>query len=277
MNILNLGNCIKNGNYKLHSKFKNVHNYTNDDELVSLVSSKIGNGPNNIVLNNLPLQAEQTLSVTKTTISIGNNALHFDPIGLHYKENIYINNSFELLSGIDLIIDEITDKLSPQSLGFLLFKKNEIFFQTTFERAFLSRTKQIMQDFNFENLPQIAKSIKGLGFGLTPSGDDFNCGVLYALNYLNEISDQDLSKLINKYYTNSIGTNLISNTFLKFAYSNKYYENFYELLKALKHNIRQEISNYTNKIVGSGHTSGSDMLTGFIVTIKGVLNDKKFS
>ena len=277
MDILNFGNCIKNGDYKLHSKFRNVHNYTNNKELVSLVSSKIGNGPNNIVLNNFPQQAEQTLVISNSKISIGNNALEIDPIKSYPKEYIYIHNIPELLSGIKNLVDDISNKMSPQSIGFLLFPNNEIFFQTTFEKAFLNHVKNTCRSISLEKLPEIVKSMKGVGFGLTPSGDDFNCGILYALNYLNEIINNDLSEFIEECYHNSLGNNLISNTFLKFAYSNKYYENFYQLLKVLKQKEIEAISHYANKIIGSGHTSGSDMLTGFIVTIKGVLNDKKFS
>ena len=277
MNILNFGDCIKNGNYKLHSKFKSVHNYISNNEIVSLVSYKIGNGPNNIVLNNFPQQAEQTLVVSNSKISIENNALGIDPIKSYSKEYIYINNISELLSGIENLVDDISNKISPRSLGFLLFPNNEIFFQTNFEKAFLNHVKSTCKEFPLENLPTIAKNMKGVGFGLTPSGDDFNCGILYALNYFNEIMSKDFSEIIEECYLNSLGNNLISNTFLKYAYSNKYYENFYQLLKTLKQNEIKTISHYANKIIGSGHTSGSDMLTGFIVTIKGVLDDKKFS
>ena len=276
MQILDFGDCIKKGHYKLHSKFKSVHNYTNNKEIVSLVSYKIGNGPNNIVLNNFPQQAEQTITISNSTISIGNTALQIDPIKPHPKEYIYIINIPELLSKIEILLDEISDKISPQSLGFLLFPNNEIFFQTTFEKAFLTHVKYAVQNISLENLPTITKNMKGVGFGLTPSGDDFNCGILYALNYLNQIMSNRFSEIIEECYLNSIGSNLISNTFLKFSYSNKYYENFYKLLKALKYN-KNEISHHANKIISSGHTSGSDMLTGFILTIKGVLNDKRFS
>ncbi|MEA2097007.1 MAG: DUF2877 domain-containing protein [Candidatus Cloacimonadota bacterium] len=276
MQILDFGDCIKKGHYKLHSKFKSVYNYTNNKEIVSLVSYKIGNGPNNIVLNDFPLQAEQTLTVSNSTISIGNTAFQIDPIKPHPKKYIYIANISELLSKIEILLDEISDKISPQSLGFLLFTDNEIFFQTTFEKAFLVHVKKTVQNISLENLTIITKNMKGVGFGLTPSGDDFNCGILYALNYLNQIMSKDFSEIIEKCYLNSIGNNLISNTFLKFAYSNKYYENFYKLLKALKYN-KNDISHHANKIIGSGHTSGSDMLTGFILTIKGVLNDKRYS
>jgi hypothetical protein len=277
MNILNFGDCIINGDYKLHSKFKNVHNYINNKHLVSLVSAKVGTGPNNIVLNRFPQQAEKTLKISNSKILFGNHTLKVNTIKPKNTSNIYIDNSFVLISSIEILIKNISSKVSPQSLGFLLFPKNDIFFQTTFEKAFRSHVKNTCRSISLEKLPEIAKNLKGAGFGLTPSGDDFNCGVLYALNYLNEIMSNDFSEIIEECYQNSITNNSISNTFLKFAYSNKYYENFHQLLLALKQNKLETITHYANKIIGSGHTSGSDMLTGFIVTIKGVLNDKKFS
>ena len=277
MHILNVGDCIKNGEYKLHSKFKSVHNYTNDREIISLVSAKVGRGPNNIVLNNFPMQTEQTIIISNSTISIGNDALHFDLIEPSPKESIYINNISDLLSGIKILSDEISDKMSSKSLGFLLFPNNATLLNTKFEKAFLIHVNHTIQNISLEKLPTIVKNMKGVGFGLTPSGDDFNCGILYALNYLNKVMSADYSDIIEECYLNSIGNNLISNAFLKFAYSNKYYENFHGLLKALKQNNKNVISHYANKIIGSGHTSGSDILAGFILTIKGVLSDKKHS
>ena len=277
MYILNFGNCIKNGEYKLHSKFESVHNYANDQEIVSLVSVEVGRGPNNVVLSNLSNIAEQTLVISNSTLSIGNTALYIESVEPQLKEDICINNVNILLSRIKILLDDFSNKISPQSLGFLLFPNNEIFFKTNFEKAFLEHVKQAVQNITLEKLPAITKNMKGAGFGLTPSGDDFNCGILYALNYLNEIMSSDFSEIIEECYTNSIGNNVISNTFLKYAYSNQYYENFYGLLKALKHNKKNNISHYVSKIIGSGHTSGSDMLTGFILTLKGVLNDQKYS
>jgi hypothetical protein len=245
--------------------------------LVSLVSTKVGTGPNNIVLNSFPQQAGKTLKISNSKILFGNHTLKVNTIKPKITTNIYIDSSFMLVSSIEILIKNISGKTSPHSLGFLLFPKNEICFQTTFEKAFLLHVKTTCKSISLEKLPEIVKNMKGVGFGLTPSGDDFNCGVLYALNYLNEIMSNDFSEIIEECYQNSITNNSISNTFLKFAYSNKYYENFHQLLLALKQNKLETITHYANKIIGSGHTSGSDMLTGFIVTIKGVLNDKKFS
>ena len=63
MNIINLGHDIKKGKYILHSRFKNVINYTNDQELVSLVSIKIGKGPNNIILTKFPEFAKKNFKI----------------------------------------------------------------------------------------------------------------------------------------------------------------------------------------------------------------------
>ena len=273
MHILNVGDCIKNGEYKLHSKFKSVHNYTNDREIISLVSAKVGRGPNNIVLNNFPENAEQFLIISNSILSIGNTALHIDPVEQRTKENIFIKNISDLLSRVEILSDDISVKMLPKSLGFLLFPANEIFFQSTFEKAILAHVKQAVQNISLEELPAIVKNMKGVGFGLTPSGDDFNCGILYALNYLNEILSGDFTEIIKECYLNSIGNNLISNTFLNYAYSNQYYENFYNLMKALKQNKKSEISHNIKKVINSGHTSGSDMLTGFVLTLKGVIDD----
>ena len=269
MDILNFGDRIKNGNYKLHSKFKSVHNYTSKREIVSLVSAEIGRGPNNIVLNQFPQRAEHTLVIAGHAVSIGNTALHIASAEPQFKEDIYIKDITHLLYRIDILLNEISDKMPFNSLGFLLFPSSEVFFKTPFEKAFLGYVKQTVQNISLENLPAITKKMRGVGFGLTPSGDDFNCGVLYALNYLNEIVNKDFSEIIEECYTNSIGNNVISNTFLKYAYSNRYYQNFYELLKALKQNKKNELLYYITKVIDSGHTSGSDMLTGFILTLLG--------
>ena len=175
MKILDFGDCIKNGNYKLHSKFKSVHNYTNDLEIVSLVLAKIGNGPNNIVLNNLPHLAEQTLFISNHTLTVGNTALQIIQAEPQIEENIYIKDTTKLMSSIEILVNDISIKTSPHSLGFLLFPDNEQFFQTSFEKAFVTHVKQAVKNIFLENFPAIAKNMKGVGFGLTPSGDDFNC------------------------------------------------------------------------------------------------------
>jgi len=278
MKILDFGECIDHGDYQLHSKFKGVYNYSNSSDLISIVSDSIGQGPNNIVVSSLPKIIYNNLLINSSGIELGET--EFYPISISKSQkyrNLFITDLKSLSIRIDALKNDFSKINTPNSLAFLLFPDRSSDFQTTFGKAFKEHAIKAVNNFSIESLPDIVHRMKGIGFGLTPSGDDFNCGILYALNYFKEIGSLVDQKLIAKCYENSLGKNLISNTFLKFAYLNKFYENFYHLLKAIKLNDYEKISTYSNKIISTGHTSGSDMLTGFILTIKGVLNDKKFS
>lgn len=275
MNILGFGAFLETGKYRIHSSFTQVHNYSNRNEIISLVTEDIGNGPNNIVLQNLPQQPEKNLIISASHISLGTYSFPIINKTEKNTNDLFINDITLLLNSIDTLILDLSKKISKQSLGFLLFSENEQYLRTSFEKAMVQHVKTAVNNISISHLPDVVESMKGVGPGLTPSGDDFICGLLYALNYLNRIMDIDLNETLTSCYHNSLGNNLISNTFLKFAYLNQFYNNFQNLLSALKENDLKSIRYYTDKIVNSGHTSGSDMLTGFIFIIKGVLNDQK--
>lgn len=277
MNILSFGSFVESGTYHLHSKFSKVQNYTKDSNLISLVAPEIGKGPNNIVLTQIPEFAKKSINVANEKIKIGDKLLKRSYSDYEQENDLYIHNIKSLSSKSNLLASLCKPFLSSKSFGFLLDANYSSNFKTSYELALLKKVNSIMENFSFFKLPEITKKIKGIGFGLTPSGDDLNCGILYALNYSNEIVEKDLSVIIKKCYQNSIGNNIISNNFLKFAFQNQYYENFYGLLKAMKQNNNQKLSYYIKKVINSGHTSGSDMITGFILTLKGGINDKKLS
>jgi len=262
MKIKYFGYDIDYGDYFLHSQFKSVHNYTDNKVIVSIVNRKIGRGPNNIVVDNFPLYAEKQLIFDSKNLILGKKAYTICENDYEEDNKIYLRNKAQLKSVLTILLDNIN--FEKKSLGFILFKEEEKYFQSSFEKAFVKKVKNSLKDFSFDILPNIAQKMKGLGFGLTPSGDDFNCGVLYALHYLKDISKIDLTEIIYKYYVNTKGNNLISNTFILQAYKNNYYENLHNLLIALENEKIAEIIYYRDKIIASGHSSGSDMLTGFI-------------
>ncbi|MCF7858319.1 MAG: DUF2877 domain-containing protein [Candidatus Cloacimonetes bacterium] len=275
MEIINFGACINQGTYKLHSKFTNVQNFARDNELISLVTEKVGRGPNNIVLDKIPETENDSLSVSDCHLYLGGLIFAIQPIKTEI-EDIFIYDPKLLVKQIEILLNEFSKHPPGIDLSFLLFPEHENNFRSAFEIQFVQQVKLVTSKFNIDNLPAIGHKMKGLGFGLTPSGDDFNCGILYALNYINKGKYFKITDLIDKCYQNSLGNNLISNNFLKYAHSNRFYENFFNLLKAMKENNITSISSYTKQVTNSGHTSGSDMLTGFIFTLKGVLNEKKF-
>jgi len=66
--------------------------------------------------------------------------------------------------------------------------------------------------------------IKGVGIGLTPSGDDFISGLLTALKVLEIINKENNSYLRKIIYDNAKGDNLISNNFLFYASEGLFFE-----------------------------------------------------
>ena len=265
MELINLGTALVNGKYFLHSKFKSVHNYSDNNTIISLVQSEIGKGPSNIVVKKLPKIAEENLFLGDGKLIIGEETMKISSYNPEKIENIYPNSLDQLQLNTEILFKNTQFK--AKSLGFIFSPADESFFKSIFEKAFVQRVKDIMQDFSSKNLQLIAKNMRGIGFGLTPSGDDFNCGMLYGFHYVKNLFNKDFVTIIEEYYLNAIGTNLISNTFLKSAYQGLCYESFYNLLLALKKNNKQQVLFHLEEVLDSGHSSGSDMLTGFLYCI----------
>ena len=277
MELLSFGDRINEGNYLLHSSFSKAQNYYYKEDLVSIVNSEIGNGPNNIVVNSLP-QKISSFQINSDYIEINSKKI---PLILSkstkIKKKYFIANYFELKERIDWLISISKPQFVPKSLAFIISPENISFFKSAFEKNLCIHILKATDNFAIGKLPEIAQKMRGIGLGLTPSGDDFNTGLLYALNYLENAGFKDLTKIKKDCYKNALGKNLISNTFLKFAYKDHYYEDFRNFIIAINSNNKAMINIYLKKILEAGHTSGSDMLTGFIFTIKGVLYDKKLN
>jgi hypothetical protein len=108
-------------------------------------------------------------------------------------------------------------------------------------------------------------ALAGLGGGLTPAGDDFICGALFATwagmyaprttqyaNLLNLIAEESASR-----------TTTLSAAYLRAAARGEcmaLWHNLFDALRAGKRDLRFEIG----ELLAVGHTSGADALAGFI-------------
>jgi hypothetical protein len=109
--------------------------------------------------------------------------------------------------------------------------------------------------------------IHGFGFGLTPSGDDFITGMLYALYLLQEITGKENLVSLRKNICKAAETvNIISLNAMKMAANGRFGENFKKMVSALAQNNEREICEAVHTILNIGATSGADMLTGFLQT-----------
>ena len=102
----------------------------------------------------------------------------------------------------------------------------------------------------------------GLGQGLTPSGDDFLCGVLAGLILTARASSPFAKQLRQTLQSRLADTNDISRAFLQCAIDNQYSQPVFELAECQSH---REILDSFKRI---GHSSGIDTLCGILYALE---------
>lgn len=301
-NILNLGDCVKNGKYTIHSEFTKVVNLISRDKnncklsvnIVSIVTTYIGSGPNNIVINHPKyIDHIKKIEITdeKLKLNFGNKIVYFDRNKLEiYNSSIKksikfkstdINRDFNketLLRKLNFLQDILLEISPERSLIFLLNRKLEkndrkTSFQRKFEEKIFKGVELILTALKSDKISITGlKIIKGLGFGLTPSGDDFLVGMCIALNFKSSLTKTNYSKMVDQIYNTNISENLLSNTFIYYAKEGKVYENFKSLLISLIGGKESEIYDLSRKILDQGATSGTDTLVGFILAMQSIID-----
>lgn len=127
-------------------------------------------------------------------------------------------------------------------------------------------------------ISELTNKIIGFGSGLTPSMDDFICGIMVSNIYLTYFLDlyMDLGYKINYEIVKNIDnkTTKISEEMLKWASKAKVSQDIRELLVSListedKKGIVKKIS----KVADFGHSSGTDILCGIYIGSKIILNN----
>jgi hypothetical protein len=263
MRILSYGDKITRGVYShIHSSFTHAINFLRADNcVISLVTEKVGAGPYNIVVS------ENELSHL--------NHIELDDCIKINKQKFEINTTKKFISefpeikceqidkNIEIIPQILSDFAPQKSLAFLIFPEKSSEFTSSFDKAFKSIIEKSVNDI-FENNDFVngSKSIKGMGYGLTPSGDDFITGMLVALTLLGKKHNVSYIELKNKIYENALGENRISNNFLHIANADFCNQNLKNLLEALSNNDKNKIELYTKNYIDIGETSGADFLTG---------------
>jgi uncharacterized protein DUF2877 len=279
--IISIGDRIFPGEYTLHSSFRNVVNLTDGESLVALVTREVGRGPVNIVADGLEPGSIETLGIDRETISINGDPYLFDRrLLFHSHPGTGPVDKVHLAKNLGIFEDSLLELSPPKSLAFLIDKKREVNFRSSFEKGFTERMKEGVRSIFLparspapaaKNIVSGVKKIKGLGFGLTPSGDDFIAGLLVALNLLERMEGVDNAGMGRELVSVSRGGNLLSNSFISLAGDGFLFEGFKNLLTSLLEGTEEEVRTATEKLLALGASSGSDMAVGFLLTIKNFL------
>ena len=265
MKILGYGDRIPRGSFALHSAFDNALNFRGREGLiVSLVSRKTGNGPLNIMLKHLPRGARR-LKVTKLALYIDENRLEVDPEKNYDSAVPRLPLDPELFrENLRFLRDFLGRNAPAKSMCFLFSFSTEDSFKTVFERTMLESMKKGVALLETGDYARGARSLRGLGFGLTPSGDDFLCGFLTGLSFSEVNLPADLSAVKDSIYDNAVTKSFISGTFTYCAYNGRVNEKIGKLLAALAGFDEKRLVLAAKASLKNGHTSGADFCAGLI-------------
>ncbi len=153
---------------------------------------------------------------------------------------------------LDIIHPFILPK--PQSISNALCRYLDYSYEpllTQVERQVFKRQLKILVE--SVSIEDLLSKLLGLGFGLTPSGDDFAMGVISIFNFF-QVNTDFLRRIINAY------DYAFSRTILQNCLDGFYIQPVFEFGNALMNNAVN--STHIQNILRFGHQSGLDTLSG---------------
>jgi len=232
--------------------FDEACNLINENkEVLSIVSSEIGNGPFNLVIEDnvlftKHLDVNSKISIEDKQLRIGDLAISFAYAQLWNplpKWEVLRKNKNEIINRLSLLQIDI---------------ENESILQ------FSNSLTQAIIEADITPIKSITPKLAGLGIGLTPAGDDFLMGAMHATWMIH--SKSDAKKITEEIANVAVPlTTSLSGAWLRSAAKGEAGELWHEFFDALikDDNVYLPMS----KILSVGETSGSDALAGFFSVI----------
>jgi hypothetical protein len=267
--IISYGDRLEKGNYKMHSRFNKAVNFISANTIASIVNEEIGAGPLNIVIRGSDLKDVRSLTIDDKGFLLNSSRFDFDDARRFDSRIEFVDIDIDKFEFNMYIFENcLLQYSSVMSLAFLLNEERRKNFRTSFERELVKRFEIGITKVFSSKLIEGIKMIKGAGFGFTPSGDDFLCGLLIALNIATRLFKLDLTEWINRIYNTARGNNPISNAFLRCAKEGLLFERFKKLVYSILYFGKKEIFECSQTLLSVGETSGADMGVGFLMGLK---------
>ncbi|MGC8618522.1 MAG: DUF2877 domain-containing protein [Thermoplasmata archaeon] len=130
-------------------------------------------------------------------------------------------------------------------------KSNGILLPDGFETEVIKEEARRIE--KYDKIEDLTKNILGLGFGLTPSGDDFILGVVAAMKLLG-METESIRPIVMSY------DNLLSRTSLLDGLDGYFSRPLLGLIDAIL--VGRDVESSIVKLEGIGHTSGFDVVAG---------------
>ncbi|MCX6267565.1 MAG: DUF2877 domain-containing protein [Bacteroidetes bacterium] len=264
------GDDLPAGTFVPLSRYKNIVNFVNDqNQFVYITSNQDFLASNALFLPAINIAAVASLAISSETIVVDQICIDRNKMAIYDSTMNYDGVDFEdfELQLLHLSADE--SHLFPEkSLIFLLNPANEKLFSSGFDRQFMLNAKKSAGLILSGSIVKGIETIKGTGYGLTPSGDDFIAGFLLGLHYNECRYNIDLSGFREEIYHAALGKNLLISSFLLRAKNKKYFNPLKKILLLLAGASQSSLSEGLQQLLSIGATSGADFFSGYIFPIK---------
>jgi len=276
--IVSFGDLVENGSYHVHSRFAHVVNMTDNGRLVSLVTPDVDAGPLNIVVRGLdPSRVGSLTMETGMAITIDGRRITLEGDRAYESALDFQPHALPLFRKNLGILGVLLAELAPEkSLAFLLDSQRLAGFRDGFERAVVEHIGHSVRDILHGDTLRGVERLKGCGFGLTPSGDDFITGLLIATHIIERSTEpahrasapgRDLTHLRTQIFETARSGNTLSDTFLYLAEGGFVTQGIKDLVAALSFGAPGDVRRCAEHLFSVGATSGADMAVGLQMTL----------
>lgn len=264
--LVSIGDRFPHGCFvQISSIHDEAVNFQFKNQVVSIVTPLVGAGPFKIVLEGMnPSSVRFFEHKGKSVLINAEIDLNYTEKEIYKSDLDYAETESDIVSHRIYLLQQLLSKSGQQSsLSFLLENEPALKEMTSFEQELAAQFKQAYKLLLNSDFKNAAKGFQGRGYGLTPAGDDFNAGLLIGLWLRQQSEKKELSKIRSCIYHNSLGKNLLVNTFLLQAERGWLDEKWKKLGHALSVKP-DELETALQGVLAQGETSGADTLTGFL-------------
>jgi Protein of unknown function (DUF2877) len=267
--VLDIGDRVGTGRYRLHSRFRGAIAFIGhrSGRLVSVVDETKSAGPVNIVVRGLDFDRTGTLAVDSRMIYLDSTAVPFrrrsdSCLGpLHFEPARLCRNLVTLR-------ETLMASAPTRAIVFLLNDGPDAARESSaFESQLTQRLHAGAEQLLAGDLAGAA-AMRGLGHGLTPSGDDFLAGYLLGLYAFEKAGCTRFARRRQAIGAIAVSRNPFSAALLSCAAEGRSIEPARSLIRALFEDSEAGVVRETRRLAAVGASSGADLATGLYFALK---------
>ena len=250
--LLDIGDRVEIGSYRVFARFRGATAFARDEgsDLAVVVEESKGAGPVQIVVRGCDLNAIGSLEVSPDCVILDGATME---IRQRYHSRLHIDGSRPagIHGNLHALRAALLESAPARSMIFLPGSGS------AFEAALARRFRHGIGLLLAGDLESGARAIAGLGFGLTPSGDDFLAGLLLGMYAAGAPSVER-----RRVYQAARSSNAFSESLLRCAADGCCIEPAQSLIHALFAGTEAEVARHTTRLSAVGASSGADLAAG---------------